>query len=388
MQSLSHVPLVANALGDKGATRIAEILKDNRTISAISLQNNDITDAGAMALAEALEKRTARLETLLLDDNKISDEGACKLVSCSHEIYQLGLGYNKEISKLSVFAAALKCKKSFCLALNNTGITDASIVAFFSEHKIEIAQDQKLECHFYENKEISRKTFAEFKKQFKGSAIKLYHKRIDLQTEYEDLVSEVDEAACPTQELLDKIKKIENEEIREEIFELLVEKFFEIVKITPDGNCLFEAIAKASGKHDHKEWRKRAVSYVREHASEFESFISEDEVGRSDITKVETYCRKMEQPTFWGGQNELIALTGGFGEPDYFKHPIYVLDLNYLTKIIEGSFIIVPHLQYGNDFAREAIWLHRINKNHYQVLKLRKMDSGKRKAAEISQEEV
>lgn len=62
-------------LGDIGIRRIADALRNSRTIYELTLTQNHIGNAGAQHLADAL-KINQTLQILILDDNDIGDIGA------------------------------------------------------------------------------------------------------------------------------------------------------------------------------------------------------------------------------------------------------------------------------------------------------------------------
>ncbi|MDF3047057.1 MAG: hypothetical protein K0R73_175 [Candidatus Midichloriaceae bacterium] len=57
-ETVTSLWLCDNNIGDEGAKYIAEALKGNRTITALSLSRNNIGDKGATALALALKANT------------------------------------------------------------------------------------------------------------------------------------------------------------------------------------------------------------------------------------------------------------------------------------------------------------------------------------------
>ena len=64
----------SNAIGDSGATAIAEALNSNTALTTLHLRGNDIGDSGAAAIAEALKSNTA-LTTLDLSYNIFGIDG-------------------------------------------------------------------------------------------------------------------------------------------------------------------------------------------------------------------------------------------------------------------------------------------------------------------------
>ncbi|CAF1097485.1 unnamed protein product, partial [Didymodactylos carnosus] len=66
-QTLTHLGIVNNNISDAGAKAIAEALKTNQTLTGLGIQNNNISDAGAKAIAEAVKKHK-----LLIAEDSIS----------------------------------------------------------------------------------------------------------------------------------------------------------------------------------------------------------------------------------------------------------------------------------------------------------------------------
>ena len=57
-------------IGDAGATQLADMLRDNATVTAISFADNRVGDEGARALADGLEEN-ATVAEMYLSDNRI-----------------------------------------------------------------------------------------------------------------------------------------------------------------------------------------------------------------------------------------------------------------------------------------------------------------------------
>ncbi|CAF1472311.1 unnamed protein product, partial [Didymodactylos carnosus] len=67
--------VASNNISDAGAKAIAEALKTNQTLTELNIENNNISDAGAKAIAEAL-KTNQTLIVLGIQNNNISDAEA------------------------------------------------------------------------------------------------------------------------------------------------------------------------------------------------------------------------------------------------------------------------------------------------------------------------
>lgn len=59
-----------NYLEEQGAQILADALRENSTITELSLKGNDLGDAGIGRICEALLKRKCRIKTLDLGNNK------------------------------------------------------------------------------------------------------------------------------------------------------------------------------------------------------------------------------------------------------------------------------------------------------------------------------
>lgn len=92
---LRAVELNGERIGDAGCRRLAEPLALS-AVSALYLLHNDITDDGALALADGL-KRCKALRELYLNSNRIGDDGVAALaadVACNGVLTNLNLTSN------------------------------------------------------------------------------------------------------------------------------------------------------------------------------------------------------------------------------------------------------------------------------------------------------
>ena len=94
------------------------------------------------------------------------------------------------------------------------------------------------------------------------------------------------------------------------------------INITPDGNCLFEALARhynivlKRNDLDHIFVRALVVNYMRRHADDFIPYLSEDNyrfVGKNN-QDFNGYLESMSKNLRWGGPNELTASFLAFDE--------------------------------------------------------------------------
>ena len=106
--SLTTLDLNDNEIGDDGAQALAIALENNTSITEFNLEYNQIGDEGAQALATALQKNNS-LTVLNLGYNEIVDEGAQALATVLRNnisIMELNLGSN-EIGDASAQALAI-----------------------------------------------------------------------------------------------------------------------------------------------------------------------------------------------------------------------------------------------------------------------------------------
>ena len=75
-----------NSISDAGAVALAQAFHHNSTLKELDLSNNSISDAGAVALARALHHNPT-LEWLVLSNNSVSDAGAVALAQALHHKY-------------------------------------------------------------------------------------------------------------------------------------------------------------------------------------------------------------------------------------------------------------------------------------------------------------
>ena len=94
------------------------------------------------------------------------------------------------------------------------------------------------------------------------------------------------------------------------------------INIIPNGNCLFEALARhynivlRRNDLDHIFVRGLVVNYMRRHADDFTPYLSEDNyrfVGKNN-EDFNGYLESMSKNLRWGGPNELTAAFRAFDE--------------------------------------------------------------------------
>ena len=126
------INLQCNNISDGGAVALAQALQHNSALEELNLSNNNISDAGAVALAQALH-HSSTLKWLNLINNNISDAGAEALAEALHHNSGLELNLsNNNISHAGSVALAQALQHNSALEelnLSNNNISDAGVVA-------------------------------------------------------------------------------------------------------------------------------------------------------------------------------------------------------------------------------------------------------------------
>ena len=108
---LARLNLCDNGIGEAGAAALAVMLRTNTSLLAIDVNRNQLGDAGAAALAFGLEGN-ATLRTLSVRDNGIAAEGADRLLvalGVNTTLTQLGIDGNTAIPQPTVVSATASC---------------------------------------------------------------------------------------------------------------------------------------------------------------------------------------------------------------------------------------------------------------------------------------
>ena len=131
--TLKELDLSTNNIIDGGAVALAQALHHNSTLKELDLSTNNISDGGAVALAQALHHNST-LKELDLFNNNISDGGVEALAQALHHnstLKELYL-FNNNISDGGVEALAQALHHNCTLKelhLSNNNISDAGAVA-------------------------------------------------------------------------------------------------------------------------------------------------------------------------------------------------------------------------------------------------------------------
>ena len=131
--TLQRLSLGNNQISDEGATALANAMKGNTTLQILYLGSNQISDEGATALAHALQGNTA-LRGLYLDNNQVSDKGGTPLAHAlegNTTLQEFHLGSNQISDKGAItLAHALQGNTTLQrLSLGNNQISDEGATA-------------------------------------------------------------------------------------------------------------------------------------------------------------------------------------------------------------------------------------------------------------------
>ncbi|CAH3157692.1 unnamed protein product [Pocillopora meandrina] len=139
-KTLTTLDLSFTGISDAGATCIAEAIKVNKTLTNLYLRRNDISDAGATCIAEAI-KVNKTLTTLDLSENRIRDAGAtciAEAIKVNKTLTNLYLSENGiSDAGATCIAEAIKVNKTLTtLDLSFTGISDAGATCIAEAIKV------------------------------------------------------------------------------------------------------------------------------------------------------------------------------------------------------------------------------------------------------------
>ncbi|MBW0518847.1 hypothetical protein O181_058562 [Austropuccinia psidii MF-1] len=121
-------------------------------------------------------------------------------------------------------------------------------------------------------------------------------------------------------------RKIESDELSKACRKLGLE----IVEITPDGHCLFSAIADQlnlhsypNGPYTYQTCRTLASDYIRQRRDEFIPYLTDDDnscqEGLMTANEFEKHCDRLRDTASWGGEPEILALS------KCLKFPIHII---------------------------------------------------------------
>ena len=138
--NLTNLDLSENDISDAGATCIAEAIKVNKTLTTLDLSFTGISDVGATCIAEAI-KVNKTLTNLYLSENRISDAGAtciAEAIKVNKTLTNLDLSLNGiSDAGATCIAEAIKVNKTLTnLDLSHNGISDAGATCIAEAIKV------------------------------------------------------------------------------------------------------------------------------------------------------------------------------------------------------------------------------------------------------------
>ncbi|KAI0664881.1 cysteine proteinase [Cubamyces menziesii] len=163
---------------------------------------------------------------------------------------------------------------------------------------------------------------------------------------------------APTDAEADARLEREAKEEEEQIKKTCEELGLKVHEITPDGHCLFSAVADQlsllgilpSSQATYTTCRKAAADYIQSHPDDFLPFLPSDlgedsagasESGLMDRAGFERYCATMRDTAVWGGEPEVVALSRAFNVPIHVvqggKPPVVVHDPSGQTHSAPGG---------------------------------------------------
>ncbi|KAI1795944.1 cysteine proteinase [Ganoderma leucocontextum] len=125
----------------------------------------------------------------------------------------------------------------------------------------------------------------------------------------------------------------------------------QIHEITPDGHCLFSAVADQlallgilpNAEATYQTCRMAAADYIQTHPDDFLPFLpseaGEDAAGATDPglmtpDQFQKYCGTMRSTAIWGGEPEILALSQTYGVP------IHVIQGGTPPIVVHGEDIV------------------------------------------------
>ena len=173
----------------------------------------------------------------------------------------------------------------------------------------------------------------------------------------------------------DKIQ-IKKENLQNQIYE---GNFFEIKKITGDGNCFFRSISYYLNHTEemHYSLRNTVYLFVKENITKFYEYCYvEEDIYYIDIVEgekihkyiLDEYVDKIKKDGFFSGFIEINAAA------TIINRPIIILEnLKFLNSYIFFNKVALFNNNENEIFNLEdIIFINYVNKNHYQLLKPRK----------------
>ncbi|KAL3090932.1 hypothetical protein niasHS_007307 [Heterodera schachtii] len=141
---------------------------------------------------------------------------------------------------------------------------------------------------------------------------------------------------------------------KETIRQILDEKALELVEVSPDGDCLYSAVAHQAnvsglGKFSAFEIRRMAADYMQQNREDFLPFLANENGEMFKDEQFDEYCSKVARMCTsggtWGGEPELRALSC------VLRCPIEVLHADGATikfgEVFSGHPLIVTYHKFA-----------------------------------------
>jgi len=180
--NITSLVLYDNYIGDDGAIALADLFKHNKNITKLNLQRNCIKDEGIIALTKELKKQDSVLESLYLDSNEIGRLGIraiSSLIRCNKTIYDLSLeDLAIDDRDAEILAKSLRFNKTITyFDLTDNCIKDRGVLAIADA--IRCNQNLPLDQLFLGKNYITNKGARSLLNNFKGGVITLNDNNIE-----------------------------------------------------------------------------------------------------------------------------------------------------------------------------------------------------------------
>ena len=173
---------------------------------------------------------------------------------------------------------------------------------------------------------------------------------------------------------------------------------FALRQVTPDGHCLFSAVADQlallgiipQSKASYQTCRQAAADYIQTHPDDFLPFlpseVGEDAAGATDPglmtpAQFQRYCATMRSTAAWGGEPEILSLSRAYHVPIHVVQggtpPVVVHGEDFTTSDPKHVVYISDHRRmYGLGEVWQNLCLrwtcaHWYNSQHYNSLRPR-----------------
>ena len=171
----TRLDLGYNVITSRGATILAEALKQNTTLEELDFHNNRVSDLGVRSLAEVLSSNTSMVKALGLGSNGITDKGAehlAEMLKTNQTITWLALAGNQIGDRgVQLLADTLAHQNTNLHVLSlhvNKSISDASVDAIIHmlQHNKSLKKLWMQDCNISEDGKDKLREVAKLKQGF------------------------------------------------------------------------------------------------------------------------------------------------------------------------------------------------------------------------------